>query len=140
MPMSPKEDKTWIYDGPPDNIGLLIPDADPADGGYVLLTELDNGVVRMFATRFPGRCVASWMAQIRRFGGAKPGRVLVSSPHLLYERIKRMVVEDVGVANAQSIEQYKRKTNELFAIEPLNVKGASQRLATQAVELHAASV
>lgn len=128
------DDKTWIYDGSPQNIGLLIRDADPADGGYVLLTQLDNGVVRMFATRFPGRCVAGWMAQIRRFGGAKPSRVLVSSPHLLYERIKRMVVEDAKQRDKHDIESYLHKTRELFAIEPIDVKGVSQQRHTLAMQ------
>ncbi len=130
--MKEAADNTWIYEGPPEKISLLIPDADPADGGYVLLTELDNGVVRMFATRFPGRCVAGWMTQIRRFGGAKPSRVLVSSPHLLYERIKRMVVDEAKLEDRHDLNSYKRRTRELFEIKPIDVKGASQHHAAAA--------
>ncbi len=104
----------WLYDGAPENIGLIIPDADPAEGGYVMLAELRNGDVRMFATRFPGRCVSGWKSQIDKFGGQRFQRVLVTVPHIRYERIKRLVAEQIGEEQEGCIELFKKRTTELF--------------------------
>lgn len=106
----------WLYDGDPDNIGLIIPDADPAEGGYILLAEQANGDVRLFATRFPGRSVAGWKTQIAKFGGKKFKRVLVSAAHIRYERIKRLVAENAQEVGRSDLEHFVNKTNELFEL------------------------
>lgn len=106
-----------MYDGAPENVGLLIPDAAPGDGGYLLLAELHNGDVHMFATRFPARCVAGWKSTIYKFGGEKPHRVLVSSPHIRYERIKRLVIESAQEEGASDLAFYKKKTAQLLQLK-----------------------
>ena len=117
--MSEKKWNSWIYDGTPDNIGLLVPDASPADGGYIVLAQLSNGDVRLFATRYPTRCVVGWKSQVRKFGGQEFARVLVSKPHIRYERIKRMITESAGSASGDGIEFFQDKVTELFNVAAL---------------------
>lgn len=107
----------WLYDGIPENVGLLIPDAAPEDGGYLLLAELQNGDVRMFATRFPARCVAGWKSTINKFGAGKLNRVLVSSPHIRYERIKRLVIESAEHEGTSALDFYMDKTAQLLQLK-----------------------
>lgn len=106
----------WLYDGAPENVGLLIPDAAPGDGGYLLLAEMHNGDVRMFATRFPARCVAGWKSTINKFGAGKLNRVLVSSPHIRYEHIKRLVIESAQEEGTSALDFYKAKTAQLLQL------------------------
>lgn len=108
---------TWLYDGAPENVGLLIHDAAPGDGGYLLLAELQNGGVRMFATRFPARCVAGWKSTIYKFGGTKFKRVLVSAPHIRYERIKRLVIESAQEKGTTELDFFKDKTAQLLQLK-----------------------
>lgn len=120
--MTDKHGPNWLYDGDPDNIGLVIPDADPAEGGYILLAEQTNGNVKLFATRFPGRSVAGWKSQITKFGGQKFKRVLVSAAHIRYERIKRLVAENAQEKGLKDLEQFVNKTNELFELRVVERK------------------
>ena len=41
------ENDVWLYEGPPDEIGLSVPDASPEQGGYVIVCELQNSELRM---------------------------------------------------------------------------------------------
>ncbi len=114
--MSEQKLNSWIYDGKPDNIGLVVPDANPGDGGYIVLAQLRNGEVRLFATRYPTRCVVGWKSQVRKFGGQDFTRVMVSTPHIRYERIKRMIVESGEDEGQGSIQFYRDKVAELLAV------------------------
>ncbi|KLR58976.1 hypothetical protein [Diaphorobacter sp. J5-51] len=114
--MSEKKLNSWIYDGTPDNIGLIVPDANPGIGGYIVLAQLHNGEVRLFATRYPTRCVVGWKSQVRKFGGQDFTRVMVSTPHIRYERIKRMIVESGEDEGCRSIQFYRDKVVELFEV------------------------
>ena len=72
------ENDVWLYEGPPDEIGLSVPDASPEQGGYVIVCELQNSELRMFATRFPTKCVNNWNSRSDRFAGQKLRHVMVS--------------------------------------------------------------
>lgn len=114
----------WLYDGLPEHIGLSVRDASPLEGGYVVVFELDTGEVRMLATRFPAKYVASWKSNARRYGGGELRRVLVSKPHPRYERLKRMLTEMLaddaadGDAAPLSIALVLEKAHTLFPAKP----------------------
>lgn len=86
----------WLYEGPPDEIGLSVPDASPEQGGYVIVCELQNSELRMFATRFPTKCVNNWNSRSDRFGGQKLRHVMVSVPIIPYERAKKLLIQKLA--------------------------------------------
>lgn len=90
------ENDVWLYEGPPDRVGLSVPDASLTEGGYVIVCELENSELRMFATRFPTKCVANWNNRSRRYSGASLKHVLVSIPMIRYERAKRLLIDKLA--------------------------------------------
>lgn len=90
------ENDVWLYEGPPDQVGLSVPDASLTEGGYVIVCELENSELRMFATRFPTKCVANWNNRSRRYSGASLKHVLVSIPMIRYERAKRLLIDKLA--------------------------------------------
>ena len=94
--MRPLENDVWLYEGPPDEIGMSVPDASPAQGGYVIVCELQNSELRMFATRFPTKCVSNWNSRAERFAGQKLRHVLVSVPIIPYERAKKLLIQKLA--------------------------------------------
>ena len=113
----------WLFDGTPDEIGLNVQDASPVDGGYVVVFELENREVRMMATRFPAKYIASWRSNTRRYGGEELKRVLVSAPHPRYERLKKMLAANMaseagpgGKPSEPSIDLVLRKAQQLFGV------------------------
>lgn len=90
------ENDVWLYEGPPDEIGLSVPDASPEQGGYVIVCELQNSELRMFATRFPTKCVNNWNSRSDRFAGQKLRHVMVSVPIIPYERAKKLLIQKLA--------------------------------------------
>ncbi|MBV7542094.1 hypothetical protein [Acidovorax sp. sic0104] len=136
--MSASKNTVWLYEGPPEQIALCVPDASPAQGGYVMVCELQNEELRMFATRFPTKCVANWNSRSDRFAGAKLRRVLISVPIIPYERAKKALIQQlaqdvdskVDESSSNAIESVKKHANKIFmvrAIQTTNIAGFLQQ-------------
>ncbi|MGP3505466.1 hypothetical protein [Paracidovorax citrulli] len=140
----------WLYDGEPDTLELHVRDAQPDEGGYVVLLVLQGGGVRLLGTRFPAKYVANWRSNAVRHAGPTLARVIVFGLHPRYEKIKRMLATSMAVrdakdaaeegdsanpAKAPSIESISSKAEYLFSISPAtnaHLAQASQQLAQQA--------
>lgn len=121
----------WIYDGSPEIVSAVVPDASAADGGYIMVFVLQSGAPRIVATRFPGKNVTSWKSRAARYGGETLARVLVSKPHPRYEKIKRLLTnqlaldeEGASTSTPLTLEFIDTKVSELFnALIPDGVRG-----------------
>lgn len=134
--MKALENNVWLYEGPPEEIGLRVPDASPAQGGYVIVCELQNSELRMFATRFPTKCVNNWNSRSDRFAGQKLRHVMISVPLIPYERAKKLLIQkiaqeseaaesnDVGL-HKNAIAIVKKKAESIFGVKSIETKNIS---------------
>ncbi|MFN9472692.1 hypothetical protein [Acidovorax sp.] len=112
----------WLYDGLPDDLRLSVRDATTAEGGYVVVLELQNSEIRLLATRYPAKYMTSWKSRTKQYAGSEVTRVLVSDPHPLYERVKRELLERLE-SNAESLsaskqmERIKELAKPIFSIK-----------------------
>lgn len=111
----------WLYDGKPEMVSAMVPDASAQVGGYIMVFVLRSGAPRIVATRFPGKNVTSWKSRAALYGGERLERVLVSPPHPRYERIKRLLAsqlshDDQGspIPGPLTIDHISVKVNGLF--------------------------
>lgn len=111
----------WMFDGSPEHVGAMVPDASAQDGGYIMVFVLESGSPRIVATRFPAKNVTSWKSRSARYGGETLNRVLVTKAHPRYEKIKRLLahqlsIDDEGNASPGplTIEVIRTKVNSLF--------------------------
>lgn len=81
----------WLFDGDPEMVSAMVPDASAQVGGYIMVFVLTSGEPRIVATRFPGKNVTSWKSRSARYRGEELHRVLVSPPHPRYEKLKRIL-------------------------------------------------
>jgi hypothetical protein len=129
----------WLYDGAPEHLELKVRDAQPEEGGYVMLLVLEGGEIRLLGTRFPAKYVANWRSNaVRHDLGLHPR----------YEKIKRLLATSLAVdeekgsqgqgggpAKPHSVDSVFSKAEFLFSISPAtnaHLAEASQQLAQQA--------
>lgn len=86
----------WLYDGKPEMVSAVVPDASAQVGGYIMVFVLGSGAPRIVATRFPGKNVTSWKSRAALYGGQRLERVLVSPAHPRYEKIKRLLTTQLS--------------------------------------------
>lgn len=138
----------WLYDGAPEHLELSVRDAQPHEGGYVVLLVLEGGEIRLLGTRFPAKYVANWRSNAVRHDGPTLARVIVFGLHPRYEKIKRLLATSLAVseekdgqgqggelAKPHSVESVFSKAKYLFSISPAtnaHLAEASQQLAQQA--------
>ena len=106
----------WMFDGSPEHVGAMVPDASAQDGGYIMVFVLESGSPRIVATRFPAKNVTSWKSRSARYGGETLNRVLVTKAHPRYEKIKRLLahqlsIDDEGNASPGPLTIEKNKTS-----------------------------
>lgn len=111
----------WLFDGKPEMVSAMVPDASAQVGGYIMVFVLTSGAPRIVATRFPGKNVTSWRSKSARYGGEELDRVLVSPPHPRYEKLKRLLAlqlshDDEGVPHPGplTLDHISSKVAELF--------------------------
>lgn len=127
----------WMFDGSPELVAAMVPDASAQDGGYIMVFVLESGSPRIVATRFPGKNVTSWKSRAARYGGETLNRVLVTKAHPRYEKIKRLLTHQLSMddeLNASSgpltLEQIGERVSGLFeALTPGFAKKAEQMTA-----------
>lgn len=112
----------WLYDGLPDGLGLSVRDATPTEGGYVVVLELQNSEIRLLATRYPAKYMTSWKSRTKQYAGSEVTRVLVSDPHPLYERVKRILMERLelkseALGTCKEMERIKELAKPIFSIK-----------------------
>jgi len=138
----------WLYDGAPEHLELKVRDAQPEEGGYVMLLVLEGGEIRLLGTRFPAKYVANWRSNAVRHDGPTLARVVVLGLHPRYEKIKRLLATSLAVdeekgsqgqgggsAKPHSVDSVFSKAEFLFSISPAtnaHLAEASQQLAQQA--------
>jgi len=99
--------QVWLYDGNPDQADLIVGEATPLEGGYVMVIELTNGLTRLAATRHPAKYVTAWHQFVKRYGLPKIARMIVSRPHLRYEAIKRGIAKTIAEDRDEDLDAYR---------------------------------
>lgn len=126
-----------MFDGSPELVAAMVPDASAQEGGYIMVFVLEGGSPRIVATRFPGKNVTSWKSRAARYGGETLSRVLVTKAHPRYEKIKRLLTHQLSMddeSNASTgpltLHQIGEKVFGLFeALSPEFGKGSEQMTA-----------
>ena len=116
--------RCWIFTGKPEYIDSHVAPATALEGGYLVVLALTDGSVRLAATRYPARYLNTWQGNARRFGIADVDLVLVSSPLLRYEAVKRSL--------ARQLANYQVDGKEGFWIGLNALNEAAQRLFDEA--------
>jgi hypothetical protein len=99
--------QVWLYDGNPDQADLIVGEATPLEGGYVMVIELSNGLTRLAATRHPAKYVTAWHQFVKRYGLPEIARMIVSRPHLRYEAIKRGIAKTIAEDRDEDLDAYR---------------------------------
>lgn len=99
--------QVWLYDGNPDQADLIVGEATPLEGGYVMVIELTNGLTRLAATRHPAKYVTAWHQFVKRYGLPEIARMIVSRPHLRYEAIKRGIAKTIAEDRDEDLDAYR---------------------------------
>jgi hypothetical protein len=99
--------QVWLYDGNPDQADLIVGEATPLEGGYVMVIELTNGLTRLAATRHPAKYVTAWHQFVKRYGLPEIARMIVSRPHLRYEAIKRGIAKTIADDRDEDLDAYR---------------------------------
>jgi hypothetical protein len=99
--------QVWLYDGNPDQADLIVGEATPLEGGYVMVIELSNGLTRLAATRHPAKYVTAWHQFVKRYGLPEIARMIVSKPHLRYEAIKRGIAKTIAEDRDEDLDAYR---------------------------------
>ncbi len=85
----------------------------------------------MFATRFPGRCVSTWNSNANKCGGESIQRVIVSAPHIRYERIKRLAQETIDPDNTDlTIEHIRDRVAQMLSLKLVALPKVGARFLT----------
>ena len=99
--------QVWLYDGDPEQADLIVGATTLAEGGYVMVIELTNGLTRLAATRHPAKYVTAWHQFVKRYGLPEIARMIVSYPHLRYEAIKRGIAKQIVDQRDEDLDAYR---------------------------------
>jgi hypothetical protein len=99
--------QVWLYDGDPEQADLIVGATTPTEGGYVMVIELTNGLIRLAASRHPAKYVTAWHQFVKRYGLPEIGRMIVSHPHLRYEAIKRGIAKLIVDERDEELDAYR---------------------------------
>lgn len=103
--------QVWLYDGDPDQADLIVGATTLTEGGYIMVIELTNGLIRLAASRHPAKYVTAWHQFVKRYGLPEITRMIVSHPHLRYEAIKRGIAKLIGDERDEELDAYRIPLN-----------------------------
>ena len=105
------KNQIWLYDGDPDQADLIVGATTLTEGGYVMVIELTNGLIRLAASRHPAKYVTAWHQFVKRYGLPEISRMIVSQPHLRYEAIKRGIAKMIVDERDDELDAYRVPLN-----------------------------
>jgi hypothetical protein len=105
------KNQVWLYDGDPEQADLIVGATTLTEGGYVMVIELTNGLIRLAASRHPAKYVTAWHQFVKRYGLPEISRMIVSQPHLRYEAIKRGIAKMIVDERDDELDAYRVPLN-----------------------------
>lgn len=101
------EQPVWIYDGKPEYVDVNVAPVHSPEGGYIILLALADGTIRLAATLHPAKYITNWRYNSKRYGVPDVVRVLVSTPFLRYEAIKRRLTSLLSEHSDNNSDRYR---------------------------------